>query len=79
MDPKHLLEEALMLPTEARGALAGELIQSLDDHVDADAKEAWSVEIRRRLDRLDAETAKTIPWHEARRRIYQAAGRDPNA
>jgi Putative addiction module component len=50
MDPKQLLEEALLLPTEARAALAGELIQSLDDHVDEDAEEAWSSEIRRRLD-----------------------------
>jgi putative addiction module component (TIGR02574 family) len=79
MDPKQLLEEALLLPTEARAALAGELIQSLEDHVDEDAEEAWSAEIRRRLDELDAGTAKTIPWREARRRLYQAAGRDPNA
>jgi putative addiction module component (TIGR02574 family) len=62
MDPKQLLEEALLLPSEARAALAGELIQSLDDHLDDDAEEAWSDEIRRRLDRLDAGTAKTIPW-----------------
>jgi putative addiction module component (TIGR02574 family) len=79
MDAKQLLEEALLLPTEARAALAGELIQSLEDQVDEDAEEAWSAEIRRRLDQLDAGTAKTIPWREARRRIYQAAGRDPNA
>jgi putative addiction module component (TIGR02574 family) len=79
MDPKQLLEEALLLPSEARAALAGELIQSLDDRVDEDAEEAWSAEIRRRLAQLDAGTAKTIPWREARRRIYQAAGRDPNA
>jgi putative addiction module component (TIGR02574 family) len=65
MDPKHLLEEALLLPTEARAALAGELIQSLDDHVDEDAEEAWSSEIRRRLDQLDAGTAKTIPCRSA--------------
>jgi putative addiction module component (TIGR02574 family) len=79
MDAKQLLEEALLLPTEARAALAGELIQSLEDRVDEDAEEAWSAEIRRRLEQLDAGTAKTIPWREARRRIYQAAGRDPNA
>lgn len=79
MDPKHLLEEALQLPSEARAALAGELIQSLDEHVDDDAEAAWSAEIRRRLDRLDAGTATTIPWGEARQRIHQAAGRDPNA
>ena len=79
MDPKHLLEEALLLPSEARAALAGELIQCLDDHVDDDAEQTWSNELRSRLNRLDAGIAKTIPWREARRRIYQAAGRDPNA
>jgi putative addiction module component (TIGR02574 family) len=79
MDPKHLFDEALRLPPEGRAALAGALIQSLDDHVDEDAEEAWSVEIRRRLDGLDAATARTIPWREARKRIHQAAGRDPNA
>ena len=72
MHPKHLLEETLLLPSEARAAPAGELIQSLDDHVDDDAEDAWSAEIRRRLDQPDAGTAKTIPWREARRRIHQA-------
>jgi putative addiction module component (TIGR02574 family) len=74
MDAKQLLAEALRLSDEERAALAGELIQSLDREVDADAEAAWSDEIRTRLDRLDAGTAKTIPWSEARRRIHAAAG-----
>lgn len=73
MDPKALLEHALRLPVEGRAALAGELIQSLDSAVDPDAEIAWSAEIRQRLDRLHAGTAKTIPWAEARRRIAAAA------
>ena len=79
MDAKQLLAEALRLSDEERAALAGELIQSLDREVDADAEAAWSEEIRVRLDRLDAGTAKTIPWSEARRRIHAAAGRGPRA
>lgn len=79
MDAKQLLAEALRLSDEERAALAGELIQSLDREVDADAEAAWSEEIRARLDRLDAGTAKTIPWSEARRRIHAAAGRGPRA
>ena len=75
MDAKQLLTEALRLSDEERAALAGELIQSLDREVDADAEAAWSEEIRARLDRLDAGTAKTVPWAEARRRIHAAAGR----
>ncbi len=73
MDAKHLLDEALQLPAEARAALAAELIQSLDPQVDEDAEAAWSTEIRKRLDRLDAGVAKTVPWAEARRRLLRAA------
>ena len=79
MDPKQLLAEALQLPPEERAALAGELIQSLDPEVDDDAEAAWSVEIRRRLERLDAGLANTVPWAEARRRILAAARRDSKA
>jgi putative addiction module component (TIGR02574 family) len=75
MNARQLLEEALRLTAEERAALAGELIQSLDTEVDLDAEAAWSAEIRTRLDRVDAGTAKTVPWSEARRRIHAAAGR----
>jgi putative addiction module component (TIGR02574 family) len=77
MDAKALLAEALQLSDEERAALAGELIQSLESEVDADAEAAWSAEIRDRLDRLDAGTAQTLPWSEARQRIHAAAGRGP--
>jgi len=35
-----LLEEALKLPTEARAALAGSLLDSLDDTIGPDAEAA---------------------------------------
>jgi len=79
MDPKQLLAEALQLPPEERAALAKKLIQSLDSEVDGDAKAAWSAEIRRRVERLDAGLANTVPWAEARRRILAAARRDSEA
>jgi len=74
MDSKQLLVEALRLPEEERAALAGELIGSLETEVDSDAEAAWSAEIRARLDQLNAGTARTVPWSEARRRIHAAAG-----
>ena len=77
MDARQLLAEALRLSDEERAALAGELIQSLETDVDADAEAAWSEEIRARLERVDAGTARAIPWSEARRRIHAAAGRGP--
>ena len=79
MNSRQLLAEALRLCEEERAALAGELIQSLETEIDADAEAAWSVEIRARIERVDAGTATTIPWSEARRRIHAAAGRGHRA
>ena len=79
MDSRQLLAEALRLSNEERAALAGELIQSLETEIDPDAEALWSTEIRARLDRVDAGTAKTISWAEARRRIHAAAGRGNRA
>lgn len=75
MDSRQLLVEALRLSDEERAALAGELIQSLETEVDAEAEASWSAEIRARLERVDAGKAQTISWPEARRRIHAAAGR----
>ena len=75
MDPRELLVEALRLSDDQRAALAGELIQSLETEVDPDAEAEWSAEIRRRIAQVDAGTALTVPWSEARRRIHAAAGR----
>jgi len=75
MDPKRVFEDALQLPPEARAALAAELIGTLDDEADSDAEAAWSQEIRRRLDEVDAGIVRPIPWSEARRRILAATAR----
>jgi len=71
-DTSKLLEEALKLPVEARAALAGSLLESLDETVDEDAEAAWAEEIARRVRELDSGKAKTIPWSEARRMILGA-------
>ncbi len=65
----ELLEKALALPVEARAALAGSLLESLDETIDASAEEAWSREIARRIEELDSGKVKPIPWAEARRQI----------
>jgi putative addiction module component (TIGR02574 family) len=64
-----LLKKALALPPEARAALAGSLLESLDDTVDAGAEEEWNREIARRIGELDSGRVKPIPWAEARRQI----------
>jgi putative addiction module component (TIGR02574 family) len=65
----ELLKKALALPQEARAALAGSLLESLDDTVDASVEEAWSREIAQRIQELDSGKVKPIPWAEARRQI----------
>ena len=64
-----ILEEALKLPVEARAALAGSLIESLDEIVDENVEGAWADEIARRVEELEAGKTKTIPWSKARRLI----------
>jgi putative addiction module component (TIGR02574 family) len=68
-DVTELLRQAMELPTEARAALAGSLIESLDDQVDASAEEEWKQEIARRIAELDSGRVKPIPWADARRQI----------
>jgi putative addiction module component (TIGR02574 family) len=65
----ELLKKALALPPEARAALAGSLLESLDETVDATAEQEWSHEIARRIEELDSGKVKPIPWEEARRQI----------
>src|SRR5262249_38089432 len=68
-DFERLLAEALKLPPEARAALAGSLIDSLDTDVDPGAEAAWAAEIARPIPELAEGRAKGSPWEEARRII----------
>jgi len=68
----RLLKDALRLPPEARGALAGHLLDRLDATVDSDVEAAWDAEITRREQELDAGKAKPMSWAEARREILRA-------
>jgi putative addiction module component (TIGR02574 family) len=65
----EILKEALKLPQEARAALAGTLLDSLDEVVDRDAESAWEAEIVMRLKEIDEGKVNLIPWAEARARI----------
>jgi putative addiction module component (TIGR02574 family) len=65
----EILKEALKLPQEARAALAGTLIDSLDETVDRDAESAWEAEIITRLKEMDEGKVNLVPWAEARAKI----------
>ena len=61
----ELLKKALALPPAARAALAGSLLQSLDEAVDEGAEAEWQKEIARRVQELDSGRVKSVAWAEA--------------
>jgi putative addiction module component (TIGR02574 family) len=67
-ETEQLLQKALSLPAEDRGALAASLLDSLDQAVDEDAETAWQQEISRRMDEIRSGKAKTIPWREVQQK-----------
>jgi putative addiction module component (TIGR02574 family) len=69
-DASELLKKALALPPEARAALAGSLLESLDDEPgDEGVEAAWSEEIKRRVEEIDSGKVQMIPYEEVRRRL----------
>jgi hypothetical protein len=55
----------LTLPVEERAQVAHELLRSLDSQ-DPDATVAWSDEIRRHIDEVEAGTAQLDDWTPSR-------------
>jgi putative addiction module component (TIGR02574 family) len=68
-DAADILKEALALPLDQRAALAGSLINSLDEEPDEAVEEAWGVEIARRLAEIDSGQVKLLSWAEVRNRL----------
>lgn len=52
-NPEKVLRDALRFPPEARAALAGSLLESLEEKVDEDAESEWEMKIAKRLRELD--------------------------
>ena len=69
VDVEDLLRRAMQLPPEARAALAGSLLESLDEVVDADAEAAWAAENERRVQQVDSGSVKLEPWAEVRNKM----------
>jgi putative addiction module component (TIGR02574 family) len=61
----------LKLPPEARPALAGSLLDSLEETVDRDIEHEWKAEIALRLKEIDQGKVRLVPWSEARARIAE--------
>ena len=69
---KDLLDEAMKLPPEARAAIAGTLLESLDNKIDEDCEAAWSKELEGRIRELDSGAVRPVPWPEARKKIMES-------
>jgi putative addiction module component (TIGR02574 family) len=66
----EILKKALALPPEARAAIAGSLLQSLNDApADEGLEAAWSEEIKRRIEEIDSGKVQMIPYEEVRRHL----------
>ena len=71
-DAKQILKDALVLPPEARAALADSLLDSLDTAIDEHAELAWQQEIEQRVKEIDSGRVRMIPWREVRSRLLAA-------
>ncbi len=73
---EQIAAAALALPEEDRLELADRLLESLDGPPDDDIERAWADEIARRLEKVRSGKVATIPWEEARKRIFEDTDAD---
>lgn len=66
---KKVLEDALALDEKDRARVAQELLHSLDTGTDEDASEAWTNELRRRLQEIRDGTVELVDWADVRARL----------
>ena len=74
-DVVEVMQDALALPVEARAALAGSLLDSLETECDSGVEAAWREEIQRRASELDSGAVSPIPWHEVDAQMQPALKR----
>jgi putative addiction module component (TIGR02574 family) len=68
----QLLEKALTLSTEERGALIDRLVASLDEEpAEQDVEAAWDEEIKSRVSDIRSGRVKTIPGEQVLREIAE--------
>jgi putative addiction module component (TIGR02574 family) len=68
----ELLEKALALSVQERGALIDRLVESLDDApAEGGVEAAWDEEIKRRVDDVRSGRVKTIPGEQVLREMAE--------
>ena len=68
--PKDLYERAMSLSDQDRAELVGLLLETLDTEEESGVEAAWLKEIDRRIAALDSGSVESVPWSEARARIF---------
>ena len=67
---KELIREAAELPESDRATLAGVMLESLEPRPTPEVKAAWSREIERRVQEIDAGTVELVDWEEIRAELF---------
>ncbi len=65
----QLFTEACRLDEGDRAALAGLLLESLDQAPGPGVEAAWAEEIERRVRELDSGEVKTVAWEDVKNRL----------
>ncbi len=70
---KKILEEVLQLPLDEQVAIAETVLSRYEAESQEEIDEAWKVEVRRRIEEIRSGKVKTIPWEEARAKLWARA------
>lgn len=64
---KKIKKQALKLSSQERAELAHMLIDSLHPEEEFESEEAWSEELKKRIDRYEQGESSTKPWSEVKK------------
>jgi len=67
MISEKIKNQALKLSNKGRAELAHILIDSLDQEKDVESEEAWSEELKKRIDRYEHGKGSTKLWSEVKK------------
>ena len=74
---EDVVKVALGLAPDERARLARDLIESLGEHRDVDATEAWTKELRQRLDDVNSGAVETLSLEAVREMVAWLDGGAP--
>jgi hypothetical protein len=72
---EQLVEQAMVLPNEARARLADLLVESLDAGDLGPIDKIWAAEAKRRRDEVRSGQVETIPGEDALRKVRDSVPR----